>query len=66
MLPFSGVVNHVPLSERKGTKPCEQETHRTLILTSAHPPLTRSGLFCVLQLTSVRIASGRETEQKPY
>lgn len=43
MLPFSNVVNHMPLSERKSTTPCEQETHSTLILTSTYPLLRTYG-----------------------
>lgn len=39
MLPFSDVVNHTPLSERKGTTPCEQERLSTLVLTSTYPLL---------------------------
>ncbi len=39
MLPLSDVVNHMPLSELKGTTPCEQETRSTLPLTSTYPLL---------------------------
>ncbi len=39
MLPFSNVVNHTPLSERKGTTACEQQIHSALLLTSAYPLL---------------------------
>lgn len=43
MLPFSNVVNHMPLSERNDTTPCEQETHSTLVLTSTYPLLRTYG-----------------------
>ncbi len=64
MLPFSGVVNHMPLSERKGTTPCEQETHSTLILTSAYPLLHTCGAISC-PTTNLCLDCFRRREKNP-
>lgn len=62
MLPVSNVVNHMPLSEQKGTTPCEQETRSALILTSTYPLLRTCGAISC-PTTNLRQDRFRRTEK---
>ena len=64
MLPFSDVVNHTPLSEQKGTTPCEQERLSTLVLTSTYP-LLRTCRTISCPTTNLCQDCFRRNEKKP-